>query len=412
MTWGQLTQQAIYDFTAEESYRQTQQRSITLPPGVAPPQIATALQSVLERHESLRTLFSADRRQRVQAHAELLVPVAAGSDEQAQRIWTELYRRPFRPDDLPVRFGLLDRAGDSTILLIAASHLAVDAFSADRLADELQQLCRPHDPGALPAVVGQPVDRTGFEGSPAGIAMSRRNVSRWLRLREDGVSSTPPPGRPGLSPRFHTGKLVSTRLRRELPTAAARLGVPPGVVLLAGMSNALGDLFGISRVAIRVAFSNRANPQDQGIETLMQWGLAIVDVHASAAQLARSAFRETMRASAAARYDIYDLFETLSGERYASDQRFMPQAFLNYVSGTDTRLKPLDDETAVPESSFSTAPSHERDSDGLYFLFVQPSASAVTLFYMFDSQLLSLSDLEASARALEQWVATAAQSDR
>ncbi|GAB3986339.1 condensation domain-containing protein [Plantactinospora veratri] len=413
MTWGQLTQQAIYDFTADESHRQTQKRTIELPPGVPPQRIATAVRSVLERHESLRTLFSADHRQRVQPSVELSVPMAApGADDEAQEIYTALYQRPFGPDALPVRFGVCTRADGSATLLIAASHLAIDAFAADSLADELRRLCGPGDLGVLPAPVGHPVDRTRFEGSPAGRAMSRRNIGRWQRLHEDGVASTPAPTLPGLTPRFHTGTLVSPTLRRAMPTASSRLGASPAVILLAAMSSVLGDLFGIPRVATRIAYSNRTDPLDLGIETLMQWGLAVVDVRGTAQDVARSAFRETLRASAAARYDIYELFETLSGERHPPDHRSMPQTFLNYFDGANSAtMPPEDDDGPVPESTFRTVPSHEHDSDGLYFLFVSPSHEAITLHYMIDTRLLSLADLEASARALEAWVVTAARSD-
>ncbi|GLK99162.1 condensation domain-containing protein [Dactylosporangium matsuzakiense] len=414
MTWGQLTQQAIYDFTGEESHRQTQKRSIELPPGLPPERIAAAVRHVLQRHESLRTLYSADRRQRVPAVLQLSVPMAAaGSAEQDRAIRAELHRRPFGPDDPPVRFGVLRRSDGSATLLVAASHVAVDAFAADRLADELEQLCCLGDPGALPPVVGQPMDRIDFEGSPAGRELSRRNIERWLRLRDDGVSSTPAPARTGTVPRFYTGTLTSVRLRRALPVAAARLRVSPAVLLLAGMSSALGELFGIAKVATRIAFSNRTGPEDQGIEALMQWGLAIVDVRAPAQEVARAAFRETMRASATARYDIYELFETLSGERHPTHQRFMPQAFLNYFDGASTTsMTPADGDLAAPESTFTTALSHEHDSDGLYFLFALPQAEAVTLLYMADSQLLTPVELEASARSLERWVLTAAQAGR
>lgn len=413
MTWGQLTQQAIYDLTAEESYRQTQKRSVELPPGVPPQRIATAVQSVLERHESLRTLFSADRRQRVQPHVELSVPIAAaGSDDEAHRIHTDLYQRSFDFDALPVRFGVLNRADGSATLLIAASHLAIDAFAGDSLADELRRLCGPDDLGVLPDPVGHPVDRTRFEGSPAGRALSRRNIGRWQRLHEDGVASTPAPTLPGLTPRFHTGTLVSPTLRRAMPAASSRLGASSAVVLLAAVSSVLGDLFGVPRVAARIAYSNRTDPLDLGIETLMQWGLTIVDVRGTAQDVVRSAFRETLRASAAARYDIYELFETLSGERCPPDHRFMPQIFLNYFDGANTAtMPPEDDDGPVPESTFSSVPSHEHDSDSLYFLFASPSRKAITLHYMIDTRMLSLADVEASARALEEWVVTAARSD-
>lgn len=100
MTWGQLTQQAIYDFTAEESHRQTQHRSVDLPPGVPAERIATALRTVLERHESLRSLFQGDGQQLVQPAFELTVPMAGEeSAELARLIRTDLYQRSFGPGE-------------------------------------------------------------------------------------------------------------------------------------------------------------------------------------------------------------------------------------------------------------------------------------------------------------------------
>lgn len=411
MTWGQLTQQAIYDFTGEESYRQTLTRAVDLPPGVPTQRIAAAVRTVLERHESLRTLYTSDRRQQVLAEAEFSMPVAAaGSGEDDRRVLTELRERSFGAADLPVQFGLLNHADGSASLLFSASHLAVDAFAADQLADELCQLCVSDRTDALPPPVGQPVDRTFFEQSPAGVSLSKRNIGRWLRLAEEGVSSTPAPRLPGLTPRFHTGRLESPRLGWALPRASARLGVSPAVLLLAGLSSALGEQFGIAKVASRIAFGNRADPRDHGIEALMQWGLSVIDVRAPAEAIARSAFRETMRAGAAARYDTYELFETLSGERNPAHQDFMPQAFLNYFDGaTESPVLAVDDGTTDLESTFTTAPSHEHDSAGLYFVFAWPSPSAMTLIYMVDTRLLSLADLEASAWSLERYVLALAE---
>ena len=418
MTWGQLGQQAIFDITGEESYRQNQVRSVDVPAEAPLEQVGAAIHTLLSRHESLRTLFTDDHRQRVLAQARLEVPVVTvGSAAEVAQFQSAFDRHTFQHDtQLPVRFGVTvagDR-GPATLHLVA-SHLAMDGFATDALAEEARRLCAqdPSCPPTSPATTSvgryQPADRAAFECSEAGQDLSRRNIARWTRAQEAGALATPKPTRQGRTPRFWSATLVSATLRLSLQAACERLRSSPAVVLLAGLAEGLGRTFDLHTVPIRIATSNRTDVQDTGVETLMQWGLAVLDPTKPTDELVGAAFRETLRASASARYHTYDLFDALTGTRIPPDQSFLPQFFINYYEGGEPEAPSVSSDN--PASVCTSEPSHEYDSDGLFFLFALPTRETITLYTIFDTALCAPMDAEHLLRTVERSVIRTARNE-
>ena len=172
-------------------------------------------------------------------------------------------------------------------------------------------------------------------------------------------------------------------------------------------------------MSVRVAFHNRVvTPDDFGVDTLMQWGLAClaIDERPPAEQIL-TAGTEMLMAYATARYDIYDVLEVR--ERLRPDHgETLPQFFLNLTdlsepAGADTTAGPHDRGHRRPrelmaESSFATHPSHTNDSPGLFFLATTILRDTVTIKFLFDTCLLTPAGAERALRGVEDWVVSMA----
>jgi hypothetical protein len=404
MTWGQLTQQAIFDFVADEGHRLTIHREVGVPLRANLDHVSWAVAALVSRHEVLRTNFSSDRRQWIRGDARFEIPVMLSPsdeelDERRQAMREEVVRHT---ESFPVQFHIrtwtahhsadlgpdADTAAEvGATIEFVASHLAVDAYAADLLADDLRHLLGMDGLEAerLPARP-QPADRAADEATDARRRLSERNIKRWQRFLEAGRVSIPAPTLGGQTPRFWTATFESPTLQAALSAAANRLKVFPAAVLLAGLGATLGEAFALRDVAVRFAFSNRVSDRDESVETLMQWGLTVLDTSASSEQLVGAAANETFQAASTANYDIYRLFDVMRRDGEPDNRRSM-----------------------LAESTFYGEPSHHNDSDGLYFVFAFPGAETISLHFLIDTRLMSLADLEASARSIETWVVAVAR---
>ncbi|MDG4802025.1 condensation domain-containing protein [Micromonospora sp. WMMD980] len=237
--------------------------------------VLAQLAHLLERHESLRTVFPAgpagEGSQRVLGRGSVRVEVLDrpdGDPVSFADLVTDAVRQagttPFDHEtELPIRFTVATHEGVPVLLVFAVSHLAADHLSADLLVDELTDLLRARADGAAapparPAT--QPVDLAAFERSLDG---QRLNVDALAHLRRQlarlPAASLPPRLAPA-SPRYWRGELASAAAAAALRLAARRLRASTSVTLLA-ITNALVRTVCAGPVyPLDIMQSNRAAP--------------------------------------------------------------------------------------------------------------------------------------------------------
>ncbi|WP_431974319.1 amino acid adenylation domain-containing protein [Micromonospora haikouensis] len=149
--------------------------------------LRAALQDLVDRHEALRTCFTADGRRLVRSAAALPWTVVDLSGEEparaaaeARRYVAEEARRPV-PTDVPplARACLVTEPGDRAVLLLTLHHLIADQHSLDLLDRQLQQsygervgLARDLPPLRRRGLAGRPdaaAARAHWRGQLAGL---------------------------------------------------------------------------------------------------------------------------------------------------------------------------------------------------------------------------------------------------
>ncbi|MEU8190423.1 condensation domain-containing protein, partial [Micromonospora carbonacea] len=149
--------------------------------------LRAALQDLVDRHEALRTCFTADGRRLVRSAAALPWTVVDLSGEEparaaaeARRHVAEEARRPV-PTDVPplARACLVTEPGDRAVLLLTLHHLIADQHSLDLLDRQLQQsygervgLARDLPPLRRRGLAGRPdaaAARAHWRGQLAGL---------------------------------------------------------------------------------------------------------------------------------------------------------------------------------------------------------------------------------------------------
>ncbi|MGK5631898.1 condensation domain-containing protein [Streptomyces sp. URMC 123] len=162
--------------------------------------LRAALGEVTDRHEILRTVYREDTdgalTPRPLARPAVELPThdltglpAADRDREADRLATELGRRPFDlATDLPLRAALLRTAPDHHVLVLVAHHVAVDEGSWEILLRDLAEHYRRHTAGDGQDAQGSP-GSSDSSGRPAGLPAPERprlqyaDVAHWEQGR-------------------------------------------------------------------------------------------------------------------------------------------------------------------------------------------------------------------------------------
>ncbi|MCB1034423.1 MAG: non-ribosomal peptide synthetase, partial [Acidobacteria bacterium] len=239
----------------------------TLEP-IPPRQLAAVFEVLVERHPSLRTVFSEgvgeEPQQRILESLDvdlLEVPAAAWSEaELTAYLEAEAYR-PFDLESGPLfRLRALELPG-SQVLLFAIHHLVADFGSLDLLLGELSRLLAGESLPPLPRTAGYAdfvAWQRAFLDSPAAEPL----WSYWRQELEGGVPVLElPTDRP--RPRQQTFHGASRTLHLS-PLATAPLlqlareeGTTPFVTLLAAFQALLSRLSGQRRFAVGAPSSGR-----------------------------------------------------------------------------------------------------------------------------------------------------------
>jgi hypothetical protein len=236
-----------------------------------------AFETVLTRHQSLRTVFSGDR-EPVQVvlerwSFELKVTVLEDIDA-LPTLLRELSREPFDlACELMLRATLVALGGDDHVLLVAMHHIAADAHSDGVLFAELAELYAAELAGREPRLVELPIQYADFavwqRERLRGEELERLS-SYWATALEGAPELLRlPTDRPRPALQRHEGSHQRFALERSLGDALAALGREQGATFymttLAAFAVLLYRLSGEEDVVIGSPIANRNDAELQSL---------------------------------------------------------------------------------------------------------------------------------------------------
>ena len=247
------------------------------------PALKSALQTLLDRHEALRTTFhvlDGEPLQRINASSELELPIvdlqadSTGTDASLDLRLSKEGQRIFDlATDLQFRAILFRLADDQYVLQLTIHHLACDGWSLRLLFNELaalyrgfhaEQLCE------LPPAVIRYVDFARWQREPQQQQLFAKRIQWWQRqLAEappvlDLATDKPRPLVSSGSGSFMQFD-IPTKLREQLESLARREGLTLYMILLSGFFILLHRYTGMEKFLVGTASAGRHRPETQTI---------------------------------------------------------------------------------------------------------------------------------------------------
>ncbi|MFC7328633.1 condensation domain-containing protein [Marinactinospora rubrisoli] len=390
-TWAQRQMWRLIQQRMPDSAFYDHSLGCELPGGLTLEDVLSQIARLVERHDSLRTLFRYEDgvlTQRVVGSGLLDVAVllADGAEEphsrdlflahQAEMCGTGFdlaAEPPFRP-----LVGLVD--GTPRGLGFCVPHVAADLPASRIVIEELRTaltaVAAGEPPPVLPAA-RRPLDEAAFERSERGRALNEAALRHWrAQLARLPPTMFPGPGVAAADPRFQSGALESRAMRLALDTLAARYRVSVSAVALTAIAAVLGAYSGLPRCGLQLIVGNRFVPElRRAVLNAIQEVPVAVDLRAGTFQeVARATFRTALAAYRNARYDPDDA-DSLVAEAgrargaaielgcYFNDIRRPAEPGAVAAAATAEEVR-----AAVPASRFAATDPQEREA--AYFVLM------------------------------------------
>lgn len=235
-----------------------------------------ALVLLVERHETLRLLYSAERGEPAQRLAPASgwapcmvdlesVPESDREAELRRRVGEEIALPFDLGADFKLRATLYRLSPDRHVLLLLLHHIAADGWSMSVLYRELGACYRTLSNGGVPRLASFPIQYTDYAAWQRQCldgARLRAMISYWTRQ----LAGAPPllelpSDRPRPAIQSHRGALFTTRLRSGLAEAAAeagrKQGATPFMVLLAAFKALVHLYTGATDIVIGTPVAGR-----------------------------------------------------------------------------------------------------------------------------------------------------------
>ena len=238
--------------------------------------LRAAVTDLLERHESLRTMYPAvdgvgyQRIERVDAVSPDLDPVAVDEVTLASRV-IELVSAPFDVTaQVPLRIALLRKRADEHVLVVAVHHISADGFSIGPLARDLMSAYAARVAGESPVwspLAVQFADYTLWQLQALGSPEDRESpISQQLHYWVDTLHGLPdvlalPTDRPRPVVSTNRGANVDFTISGETAAGLSEIarvhGVTLFMVLHAALATVLARISATSDIAIGTPVAGR-----------------------------------------------------------------------------------------------------------------------------------------------------------
>ncbi|WP_320775621.1 non-ribosomal peptide synthetase [Streptomyces sp. CRN 30] len=243
---------------------------------ISPERLESALRRVVDKHESLRTVFRAGPDGDVR---QVILPASATgfrlerAPSAGDDFLAEFVARPFDLARGPLlRAALTGTADGGHVFVLAVHHSVCDAWSLGVLASDLLRFYDPVPAG--PPTTGLPVQYKDYAAwQRAGLASADHDVHRrFWRDTLAGVDTVPPAELPGCRPRpvvrTHDGAVVTHTFPAPLLTRIEELGARHGrtlfMVLVAALKATLFRQSGQADITLGTPVAGRDHVDLEG----------------------------------------------------------------------------------------------------------------------------------------------------
>jgi amino acid adenylation domain-containing protein len=386
-----------------------------------------AFQTLVDRHEALRTTFATLEDVPIQVVAPrapvpfAVVDLGPGSPEQRaaelQRRLEQLGAQPFDlTRDVMIRAYVFRRAADDHVLLLNMHHIASDGWSIDIVIRELSALYRGFATGADPSLPELPIqyaDYAVWQREWLSGAMLEKQLAYW-RGRLEGAPPTlelPADASRHQVTGSHSGSrtlALSTELSGRLEELGRSAGATLFMTLLAAFQIVAGRLAGRSDVVVGTPIAGRNR---EAIESLVGFFVNTLVLRLDLSDA--PSFREVLRRVRQSTLDAYShqdlpfekLVEELHPER-SLHRTPLFQVFFNMLNtaGEELRLPELHVEWIAPPAI---------DSKFDLTLYARPRPEGVLLTAVYNSELFHAARIEEFLAQFERFLTVvAADPDR
>ncbi|MEV8504555.1 condensation domain-containing protein [Actinoplanes sp. NPDC051475] len=288
LTWGQEHMYEELGYVYPNSSMMNQCVGVEIRPDVTAEAVRKALRDVVERFESLRTVYplSPDGPvQQVVGDGEYVMQVADVAPDRiipaSRAILERMMARAYELDtELPVRATLVRSGGQPRWLILVICHIAVDHAVLMQLPGEFSAVAVDRGLPTGTTTRRQPLDQAEIERSPAG----RRTGERAIRHAESLLRAMPQTMLPRAlrvyeEPRYRYLVFESYALVMAVPVLSARHRTGATAVLYAGLAAVSAYANGLDRAVLNLTAMNRFDEATRGaVGTYHQEVFAVVEL--------------------------------------------------------------------------------------------------------------------------------------
>ncbi len=357
--------------------------------------LKTSLQTIVNRHESLRTRFTSQGGEVLQVvEPELLIPIdevsledngALKEDALRQQI-TRYAALPFSlTQDALIRFALIRIGTEDHVLVICVHHIVSDGYSMALFFQELSSLYKQGDDAKLPELPLQYADYAIWQEEYVESGNLDSELDYWkTRLQGELAPCELPSDKPSAPGAPSEGNQVRFRINKELALNLAALGrslgVTPFVLLMAAFKVLLFRYTRQSDILLASPIANRDREEIQssiGFYTNTVVFRSDLSKAPSFRELVKRVNDSVMGALAHQELPFNKVVEVASPDRSQQNPLFQimfayqtsPESLLD-LEGLTIEILPVHTQT----SKFSALLELQEDSDGLLGLLEYDAA--------------------------------------
>jgi hypothetical protein len=371
-----------------------------------------ALQTVIDRHEALRTVFVSGEdgratqviRPRGDAATRATIPVTPASAADVQRLAAEATARPFDLSNGPLlRTSLLRLAEEDHVLVFTMHHIVSDAWSMDLLVREITLLYDAFHRGVPPPLGDLPLqygDYTVWQRALLEGETLERDLAFWKReLAGAPPALELPTDRPRPKVQTHRGGAVDVTippaLTRELHALSRAQGVTLFMLLLAAFDVLLAQYARQRTIVVGTPIAGRTRRETEELIGLFVDTLALrVDVRGTFLELLAQVRERVLGAFAHQHLPFDRLVEALEPERDLS--RFPIFQVLFALQNAPTAGLALDGVSLSPVEG-----TRELSVKVDLELYVVPLTETLACSFLFNADLFDRATVEQMAESFE-----------